>query len=91
MPRKGVERANRRGESCLGKTEEGGNGPEGIRTPDLRDANAALSQLSHRPTDALIIGAPGGGVKARTLRAIEQQAPVIWFERPPDRRRIGAP
>lgn len=25
-------------------------GPEGIRTLDLRDANAALSQLSYRPT-----------------------------------------
>jgi hypothetical protein len=24
-------------------------GPEGNRTPDLCDANAALSQLSHRP------------------------------------------
>jgi hypothetical protein len=27
----------------------GGGGPEGIRTPDLTDANRALSQLSYRP------------------------------------------
>ena len=26
-----------------------GNGAEGIRTPDLLDANEALSQLSHSP------------------------------------------
>jgi hypothetical protein len=30
------------------------NGPGGIRTPDLCDANAALSQLSHRPTTSLL-------------------------------------
>ena len=29
------------------------NGVEGIRTPDLRVANAALSQLSYGPGDVL--------------------------------------
>src|SRR5438105_2771208 len=53
-----------------GEGEEEGNGPEGIRTPDLRDANAALSQLSHRPTDALIIKSGGGSVKVDALARV---------------------
>jgi hypothetical protein len=31
-----------------------GNGDRGIRTPDLCDANAALSQLSYIPTEDLL-------------------------------------
>ena len=31
------------------REEGGGNGAGGIRTPDLFDANEALSQLSHSP------------------------------------------
>ena len=32
------------------KSEDRKSGAEGIRTPDLFDANEALSQLSHSPT-----------------------------------------
>jgi hypothetical protein len=39
------------------------NGPGGIRTPDLCDANAALSQLSHRPVNVGIIEVAAAGVK----------------------------
>ena len=34
------------------RTEDGAGGPEGDRTPDLYNANVALSQLSHRPTSS---------------------------------------
>ena len=34
------------------------HGAEGIRTPDLFNANEALYQLSHSPTDACTIAGP---------------------------------
>ena len=37
-----------------------GGGAEGIRTPDLRRAKAALSQLSYGPWDLQpVVGVPG--------------------------------
>ena len=42
-----------------GYQEEGGGGAEGSRTPDLRIANATLSQLSYGPAAAA--GAPRPG------------------------------
>lgn len=35
--------------------QEMNGGDGGIRTPDLRDANATLSQLSHTPTNDRIL------------------------------------
>ena len=43
------------------------SGDEGIRTPDLRRAKAALSQLSYIPVPgAFTLQEPGGPFRART-------------------------
>ena len=43
---------------------EGDGGVEEDRTPDLRIANAALSQLSYHPTRRRILALNGGGDNA---------------------------
>jgi hypothetical protein len=45
-------------DGCRGAMEGGGD--EGTRTPDPRDANAVLSQLSYIPTGAIAHEAPTG-------------------------------
>ena|SRR3989338_2812795 len=52
--------SERRRKGVGGRAEWDG-GPMGIRTPDLRNANATLYQLSYRPMlHVKLFGAPGG-------------------------------
>jgi hypothetical protein len=51
--------------ACYALVKENFGGPDGIRTRDLRDANAALYQLSYRPK--------GPGPYILLLRAIVNQ------------------
>ena len=43
------------------------SGAEEARTPNLRIANATLSQLSYRPSETIIIEAAGATQQARAL------------------------
>jgi hypothetical protein len=46
----------------------GTGGPEGTRTPDLADANRALSQLSYRPGRAKLYHVVEDAVQGRIRR-----------------------
>ena len=54
-PHKGANHENSCGvERDLHRRADGLGGAEGIRTPDLRIANATLSQLSYGPSDGTV-------------------------------------
>ena len=68
----------------LGKIKRKQNGAEAIRTPDLLDANEALSQLSHSPKGRPIIrGGDFGRQESPQLRGRIPEVVMLWTESPP--------